>query len=117
MRRFGKTLLAALAGFALTAGAGAAAASAIVENAKSQCIVGEQADGYIGVIDAAAASEDLKREVRAINQQRKAAYARLAERNGVTVEATAALTAEKLIMQAPSGHCVRDSSGQWKEVP
>lgn len=118
MKRNERLWLSAAAGLLLAAGVGsAAAASAIVENAKSQCIVGEQADGYLGIIDNGAASDELRREVRDINQQRKAAYVRLAERNGVTVEATAQLTAEKLIMQAPSGHCVRDSTGQWKEVP
>ena len=92
----------------------ASAASAIIEQAKAQCIVGEQADGYLGYADASKASEELKREVRAVNQQRKAYYSKIAQRNGVTIEVTAALTAEKLIAQAPAGQCVRDSTGQWK---
>lgn len=91
----------------------ASAASPLVENAKSNCIIGEQADGYLGVVSGANASEELRREIRDINQQRKAAYADLARRNGVTIEVTAALTAERLMNQAGPGQCVRNQSGEW----
>lgn len=92
------------------------AASAIVEQAKAECIVGEQADGYLGYVPGATISSALRREVRDINQQRKSAYANLARKNGVSVEVTAALTAEKLIRQARSGQCVRNQNGRWVEV-
>ncbi len=98
--------LAALPAFAL-------AASSIVEDAKDRCIVGEQVDGYLGFVDESAADTALKREVRDINQQRKAFYADLAARNGVTIDVTAALTAEKLINGADAGECVQDASGAW----
>ncbi|MCK5745313.1 MAG: YdbL family protein [Oricola sp.] len=91
----------------------ASAASPAVENAKNNCIVGEQADGYLGVVTGANPSEEIRREIRDINQQRKAAYANLAQRNGVTIEVAASLTAEKLINQAGPGQCVRDQSGNW----
>lgn len=106
----------AVAAAALSIGSGVVAveaASAIVEAAKDNCVVGEQADGYLGFVDGQTGSEELRREVRDVNQQRKAIYADLARRNGVTVEVTAALTAEKLIAQASVGECVRDSSGRW----
>lgn len=110
-----KHLLQAVAtGFLVTASVSPVlAASAIVENAKDNCIVGEQMDGYLGVVSGADASAEVRREIRDINQQRKAFYVDLAERNGVTVEVTAALTAEKLIAQATSGQCVRNQSGSW----
>lgn len=94
----------------------ATAASDMVEQAKSQCIVGEQADGYLGVVKGASANAEMRRELRDINQRRKAYYADIARRNGVSVEVTAVLTAEKLIGQARSGHCVRDQSGNWVEI-
>ena len=104
-----------LASASVTA-APAAAASAIVEQAKDQCLVGEQADGYLGFVPGADISTALRREVLDINQQRKAAYARIARANGVSTEVTAALTAEKLINQASSGECVRDQSGAWIQL-
>lgn len=106
----------AAAGLIAVAPIPAHAASAIVEQAKDACVVGEQADGYLGVVSGADASDALRREIRDINQQRKAVYADLARRNGVTIEVTAALTAEKLINQARSGQCYRDQSGRWVEV-
>ncbi len=93
------------------------AASAIIEQAKSQCIVGEQSDGYLGIVNEASASEDLRREVRSINQQRKAAFADLAARNGVTIEDTAALTGKRLVENAASGHCVQLPDGSWAKQP
>lgn len=104
-----------LVGFAM-APVATAAASAIVEQAKDECIVGEQADGYLGFVPGASASAELRREVRDINQQRKEIYADLARRNGVSISVTAALTAEKLIGQASSGQCIRDQSGNWREI-
>jgi uncharacterized protein YdbL (DUF1318 family) len=55
--------------------------------------------------------------MREINQARANAYADLARRNGVTVEVTAKVAAEKLINKAPSGHCVQNESGEWVRVP
>jgi len=112
-------LIASLIAGAFTAGltaVGALAASAIVEQAKDQCIVGEQADGYLGVVAGQTASDELSREIRDINQQRKSYYADIARRNGVSIDVTATLTAEKLIGQAKSGHCVRDQNGSWIEI-
>lgn len=106
-----KTLMAAAAG--VMASTAVVAANPLVENAKDNCIVGEQADGYLGVVAGAQADEAVRREIRDINQQRKAVYADLARRNGVTIEVAAALTAEKLINQAEPGECVRDGSGNW----
>jgi uncharacterized protein len=94
----------------------AVAASDLIEQAKSQCIVGEQTDGYLGVVSGASASSEIRREVRDINQRRKSYYADIARRNGVSVEVTAVLTAEKLIGQARSGQCVRNQSGNWVEI-
>lgn len=108
-----KLSLAAALSLAAISLAPVSAASARIENAKNNCIVGEQADGYLGVVSGADADAELRREVRDINQQRKAAYADLARRNGVTIEVTAALTAEKLMNQAGPGQCVRDQSGAW----
>ena len=113
MKKLHLSLIAgALVGFA-AAPAVALAASAIIEDAKDQCIVGEQADGYLGFVDESAADTALKREVRDVNQQRKALYADLAAKEGVTIEVTAVLTAEKLINSARSGECVRDANGAW----
>lgn len=109
-------ILAAAFALASTA-APALAASAAVEAAKAKCIIGEQTDGYLGVVDSFKADEALKREVRSINQQRKAAYADLAARNGVTIEQAAQVTAERLLNSAPSGQCIQSPDGGWVKKP
>lgn len=114
MKKFLATSL--LVAFALSS-APALAGSATIGAAKAQCIIGEQTDGYLGVIDSAKADEALKREVRSINQQRKAAYADLATRNGVTIEQAAQVTAERLLNGAPSGHCIQSPDGGWMKKP
>ncbi|MEM9495506.1 MAG: YdbL family protein [Pseudomonadota bacterium] len=107
-------MLAGLLASATLAPVVAVAANAVIENAKGQCIVGEQADGYLGIVDASRASDAIRREVRDVNQQRKAVYADLARRNGVSTDVTAKLTAEKLLTQARQrGHCYRDPAGRW----
>ncbi len=108
-------LLAAL--LAAAAFAPAMADRAAIDAAKAQCVIGERNDGYLGVVAGQNVNADLEREIRSINQQRKAAYAELATRNGVTIEAAAVLTAERLINQAPSGHCVQNASGAWLKKP
>lgn len=113
-RKLAATLAASIA---LAAGASALAGTATIDAAKAQCIVGEQTDGYLGVIDNAKADEALKREVRSINQQRKAAYAELAAKNGVTIEQAAQVTAERLLNAAPSGHCIQSPDGAWMKKP
>lgn len=105
------------AALVLSAAAPALAASAAIEAAKASCIVGEQTDGYLGVIDNAKADEGLRREVRSINQQRKAAYAELAAKNGVTIEQAAQVTAERLLNGASSGHCIQSPGGGWIKKP
>lgn len=112
-----KTILMLTAAGALALSGAVAAASPAIENAKAQCIVGEQSDGYLGFIDASKADANLKREVRANNQQRKSIYADFAEKNGITVETAAAIFAEQQVNGAPSGQCVRDPSGVWLRKP
>lgn len=115
MKRILATTLAAT--LALIAATTAYAGTATIEAAKAQCVIGEQTDGYLGVIEAGKADEALKREVRSINQQRKAAYAELAAKNGVTIEQAAQVTAERLLNGAPSGHCIQSPDGGWVKKP
>lgn len=93
-----------------------AAANPVIDQAKNQCEIGEQADGYLGVVSGQSPSDAVRREMRDVNQQRKAAYADIAQRNGVSTEVTAALTAEKLIARARPGQCVRNQQGDWIKI-
>ncbi len=107
-----RTVLAAVI-LALIAAPIAIAATASINAAKANCIVGERIDGYLGIVDESRASDEVRREVARINQQRKAAYTRLAQQNGVTIEDTGRVAAEQLINRAGSGQCVQNSGGAW----
>jgi len=111
--KFLSTLFAAMILVVISYQTHVAAAPAIVEEAKAQCIVGEQMNGYLGVVPGKTVSVELQREIRRINQQRKILYTKLAEENGVTVKDIEALTAQKLISRAQPGECVRGSDNEW----
>ena len=91
-------------------GAGSATASPIVE-AKKAGLVGEQPDGYVGLVsgNAPAAVVALVREV---NGKRRAAYLDIARQKGAPVEDVAALAAEKLFARAQPGDYLL-VNGQW----
>lgn len=75
-------------------------------------IVGEQADGFLGLV-----SETADAQVRAaladVNEKRRQAYVRAAAANGQPVEVFARLTAEKQINNLPAGQFYRDPAGNW----
>lgn len=78
--------------------------------AKATGLVGEQPDGYLGVVQATPAAVELAAD---INQQRREAYARIAKQNGVTIEQVARLAGEKAINRTPPGGMIRTPDGRW----
>ena len=96
------------------AGAPAAVSAASLDQAKSQGLVGEQANGYLGVV-AANAPADVKALVSDINQKRKQEYQAIAQRNKTSLDAVEALAGKKAIELTPAGQYVRLPSGQWQK--
>jgi uncharacterized protein YdbL (DUF1318 family) len=78
--------------------------------ARSQGLVGEVDSGYIAIPPGA--SEEAKSLVTAINKERRAAYASLAVKNGVTIEVSGQLTFEKRYPSFPAGTWVQ-IQGKW----
>jgi hypothetical protein len=100
------SLLALLLALGLAAPAGALD----LGEAKAKGLVGEQADGYVGVVAGGAEASALAKQV---NAKRRAEYAEIAEKRGTTVEAVAALAGRKLVERTPSGQYVRGTGGGW----
>ncbi|HVI99199.1 MAG TPA: YdbL family protein [Sphingomonas sp.] len=73
--------------------------------------IGEQPDGYLGIVGAATA--DLKALVNNINIQRKAAYTKQAA-NGATVEQMAFVAGCNLIAKTVPGEKYKAPDGSWK---
>jgi uncharacterized protein YdbL (DUF1318 family) len=90
----------------------AAPASALdLETARSQGLVGEQVDGYIGAVSPNPSAE-VRTLVAEVNGKRRASYQEIATRNGTGVAAVAALAAQKLIARLPAGSWVGEN-GRW----
>jgi uncharacterized protein len=74
--------------------------------------VGEQPDGYLGVVGAA--TPELRALVSSINIQRKAAYTQSAQASGATVEQMAFTSGCNLIARTGAGEKYRTPEGVWK---
>jgi uncharacterized protein YdbL (DUF1318 family) len=88
------------------------AAEPAIEAAKTQGVVGEMYNGYLGYPDPSKATPDLRRRVDENNAQRLALYQRLAQQQNQRLEDVAALAAERQIGNAPSGQMVLLGAGQ-----
>ncbi len=80
-----------------------------LDGAKRQGILGEQADGYVGIVKPSPAAVELARD---INEKRRQSYQDLAKRNGVSADSVARLAGQKLTDRAPPGEYVRQG-GEW----
>lgn len=78
--------------------------------AKTQGLVGEQPNGFLGVVKATPEAVELAAD---INAKRRAAYEEIAQKNGVTLEQVANLTGQKAIDKAAPGTYVQTPDGQW----
>jgi uncharacterized protein YdbL (DUF1318 family) len=79
-------------------------------SAKSQGLVGEQPDGYLGVIKATPDAVGLAAD---INAKRRAAYEAIAKKNGATLDQVAVLAGQKAIEVSSPGTYVKTPGGQW----
>ena len=73
--------------------------------------VGEQPDGYLGVVGTP--TRELTALVNKINIQRKALYTQKSAANGVTIEQMAFTTGCNLIAKTVAGEKYRDPGGNW----
>ena len=100
------------AGFALMGVATAAYAQRdpAYQAARSSGQIGEQPDGYLGIVGAA--TPDLRALVNSINIQRKAKYTQSAAA-GATVEQMAFASGCNLILKTVPGEKYQTPSGSW----
>ena len=115
MSRRLKLILAA--GIGLGAVLGTTTAFAMMQDASAQLRasgqVGEQADGYLGLVDTAPA--DVRAQMEQVNIQRRAAYTQLAAQRNATIEEVAAATACQLFAtRVGPGQFYRLPDGVWR---
>jgi hypothetical protein len=114
-RRLHLILAAAIAVGALAAGTGYAMLQADASaSLRATGKVGEQADGYLGLVEGADAS--LRAQVDAVNIKRRAYYTELASKRGAKIEEVAAATAcEIFASRVQPGQFYRLPGGGWQK--
>lgn len=113
MLRKRRCLIVALGLFALS-GPVLAQADPVLEKARAQGQVGEQADGYLGI--RGSIGGELKAHVDQLNIKRKAVYTQTAVKRGVAVADVGAATACELFAnRIASGEYYRDANGAWHQ--
>jgi uncharacterized protein YdbL (DUF1318 family) len=81
-------------------------------NARAAGEVGEQPDGYLGIVGAA--TDKLQRLVDDINIKRRAIYADKAKENNATLEAYALTAGCQAIARTAPGEKYRAPDGSWQ---
>lgn len=104
-------LVALLMGLSLTGLHITEASAADLRSAKAAGFVGEQPNGYLGMLPGAPG--DIPALVADINNQRRAAYQNIAQSNGTSLSAVERLAGQKAIEKTPAGEYIQSPSGQW----
>lgn len=81
-----------------------------LQDAKTQGLVGEQINGYLGVVVNNKEADKLAAEV---NAKRRAHYEKIAKKNGISIDDVAKLAAEKAIAAAQKGQFIQTPQGKW----
>lgn len=110
MRSFMMKTVVAFTALALSAGI--AMASLTVDSAKQQGLVGERADGTLGIVSGA--NPEVSALVATTNQERMAKYNAIAAKNGTGLTQVQALAGKKLISSAKPGEFVQGADGSWQ---
>lgn len=108
MTRLGAIVLIALGLAASPAGAQS------LDALKASGVVGEKVDGFVGVVDAGAPS-NVRALVDQINEERRARYAEIAQKQGAPMDAVAKIAGQKLIERTPPGQYVMGADGAWRQ--
>jgi uncharacterized protein YdbL (DUF1318 family) len=115
MTRRMKLMIATGLGLAVMAGgtAYAMAQGDAAAQLRASGSVGEQADGYLGLVGSASA--EVRAQMDQVNIQRRAAYTQLASQRGATIQEVAAATACTLFAtRVGAGQYYRLPDGVWR---
>lgn len=109
-----RKIITIAAAFVALAGAPALAqssAKAVVDAAKAQGVVGEQGDGFVGIVSGGDAA--VRAAVAEMNASRAKIYAETAAKTGVTPEAAGQATAVTLFSRLQPGDWYKPVGGSW----
>lgn len=84
-----------------------------LDQAKSQGLVGEQLNGYVGIVTRSPSNE-LRALVTDVNQKRRALYQRSAQDASVALDVFEARAGQRLQERTRPGEYIQDANGQWR---
>ncbi|MDP6374940.1 MAG: YdbL family protein [Pseudomonadales bacterium] len=91
----------------------ASATAADLTQAKAQGWLGEQLNGYLGLVSASAPA-DVRALKQRINTRRQARYRKIAAQQGVPVREVEKVGGQKAIQKTLPGNWIRGPSGAWR---
>lgn len=86
--------------------------SMVVSNAKAKGLVGEQANGYVGIVTPTP-TEEVTTMVNEVNSKRREIYSKLAQQQKLTLSAIEEIAGQRNIKKTPSGQYIKKASGSW----
>lgn len=90
-----------------------ASASALTEP-KAQGLIGEQADGYLGLVTQNVPPE-IRQLVNEVNAKRKAGYQKIAAQQGTSLSEVEKVGGNTAIEKTLNGNYIRDANGTWRK--
>ena len=89
-----------------------ASAESPLTKPKADGLIGEQANGYIGLVSQNA-PPDIKKLVAEVNAQRKAGYQKIAAKEGTSLSEVEKVGGITAIEKTLPGNYIRDTNGVW----
>ena len=90
------------------------AGSLTLDAAKSQGLVGEKQNGYLGAISATP-SADVRQLIADINDKRRERYLSISKSNGTALAVVEKLAAQQAIAKTDAGNYVEVTPGKWNK--
>lgn len=82
-----------------------------ISDLKSEGVIGELPDGYIGLVSSSASS-DAKRMVADVNAKRKSIYQKQAAKNNISLNEVQKIAAKRNFSKTRAGHYIK-VNGSW----
>ena len=91
-----------------------AVAASPLAQPKADGLIGEQADGYLGIV-AQNVPADIKKLVAQVNGQRKAGYQKIAAKQGTSLSEVEKVGGNTAYEKTSRGNYFRDANGTWRK--
>ncbi|GIU54146.1 MULTISPECIES: YdbL family protein [Shewanella] len=83
-----------------------------LQQAKTQGLVGEQTNGYLGLV---VNNSEAKTLMLQVNNKRKQHYQKIAKKNKLSTADVANRAAKKAIAAADKNHYIQTAAGKWQQ--